>query len=127
MRLRHGYKPSSSSDTTSDGEDPDDCQDFLLSPPHLPLVPSTSKILGKRKASLSPIKLQLPNAKIFENEEKTIYTKTANSNSRICSPPYYVEQCKDLVMVLSKRNSNSMVILLLFKIIFYIGLNNRVF
>lgn len=34
--------------------------------------------------------------------------------SRICSPPYYVERCKDLVMIISKRtplkNSNKVLI-----------------
>lgn len=106
MRLRHGYRPSSSSDTTSEGEDPDDCQDFLLSPPHVPLIVSTEKKITKEKReNSSPLKL-LPSTSSLE---KSGYSTNSTTNNRICSPPYYVEHCKDLVLVLSKRNSNSMV------------------
>lgn len=43
MRLRHGYKPSTPSSASSSG---DDCQDFLLSPPHLPTRPIGTSLLS---------------------------------------------------------------------------------
>lgn len=101
MRLRHGYRPSSSSGSTS-GEDPDDCQDFLLSPPHVPLIASTSSAfsaenmsVGENGEDVSPLMLKIPGGRGI-----------VSGSGQICSPPYYVEQCKDLVMVLSKRNTS---------------------
>ncbi|KAI1732778.1 hypothetical protein Ddc_01667 [Ditylenchus destructor] len=99
MRLRHNYRPPPSSASNSG----DDCQDFLLSPPHIPaLGPSTSGTIDDQLEADLPITgddLDLARPSSSRSFNST-------TNDRICSPPYYVEQCKDLVLVLSKRSPN---------------------
>ncbi|KAI1726297.1 hypothetical protein DdX_03011 [Ditylenchus destructor] len=99
MRLRHNYRPPPSSASNSG----DDCQDFLLSPPHIPaLGPSTSGAIDDQLETDLPITgddLDLARPSSSRSFNST-------TNDRICSPPYYVEQCKDLVLVLSKRSPN---------------------
>lgn len=104
MRLRHGYKPSTPSSASSSG---DDCQDFLLSPPHLPTRPIGTSLLSSPNIEVNEQSLQVSN-----DPSSSLSTSNVGTDfgSRICSPPYYVERCKDLVMIISKRtplkNSN---------------------
>lgn len=86
MRARHGQRAESPSASMSG----DDIQDFLLSPPHLPMIPSTSynpfkNVNAEMSPPLSP--------RSFQND----------TSNRIRSPPYYVEQRNDLVLRLTKR------------------------
>uniref|UniRef100_A0A915DC92 C2H2-type domain-containing protein n=1 Tax=Ditylenchus dipsaci TaxID=166011 RepID=A0A915DC92_9BILA len=84
MRLRHGYKPPPSSASNSG----DDCQDFLLSPPHIPMVASTSSTIPSNTAG---------------GGEYDWGDEAGQWPSMSCQMTMCPEQCKDLVLVLSKR------------------------
>lgn len=79
MKSKHGFRHSLSASDSGD-----ECQDFLLSPPHFPNLASTSTMDMNWLTRFEPI----------QNVNKL--SKYSPSQS------YYVETCKDLKMVLTR-------------------------